>query len=160
VGKAEQEFEKRFFDVYQKARKGIGGGDPSLDAAYDPIFEALLNEFARMAVGLGTKFNFVPKTAPQKSDKVKPVKAGNAGGKPKAEPLTNTDARFGVYVTALQPKLNFDAPKSEWRKREPGEVARAIGLKLSYEASRIFGKALKYVLKTETAKAYLVPPIK
>jgi len=128
---AEQKREKLAYDQFQRAKSEAFRRYKGLDDALDYIFVALYQHLSG-----------------------KPAKA-------KREPkLTYTDKRFGVYVSAIQLCLNYDAPKSEWRKREPGEVARALGFKLSLDGSRVFGNALRYALRAETAKTYLVPPVK
>lgn len=154
---AEQKYEKWMYDQFQKAKIASFRKFKSLDDALDYIFVEMYGALKKVTDGHGLSLGYMAGETPSK----KPVKKGKVVGKPKAEPgLFDTDTKFGVYVSAIKNGLNFSAPKSEWRKKEPGDVAKALGLKLSLEESRIFGKALKYVLKTETAKTYLVQPIK
>jgi len=78
----EQEYEKYFFDAYTKARKKIGGGDPQLDAAYDPIFEALTAAFYRVINGHGLTLGWMAGEKPVKSGKATPAKTGKVVGRP------------------------------------------------------------------------------
>lgn len=154
----EQKHEFWAHQQYQRAWAAALKKCKGLDDARDHVFCALYEAL---------RGNPPPKPAakrakpPKKPPTPRKLVAGGTTPRPKQKDAAAAKFSGGTQnPTYIAARLNFAAPKSEWRKREPGEVARDMGLKLSRSDMRGFGAALRAVLKTKNTKSYLVPPVK